>query len=341
MDAFLKLSSGERSNYCREASQRMEKPLPPAVIEKDFWVCWMLRLLNQLPELNGNITFKGGTSLSKAWGIIERFSEDIDIAVNRRLFGQAPPLGVEDAGSNTQRKIRLQELQDKSKAFVQQVILPGLMAQVETVLKPGEYRLSTVQKGNEVNIEFEYPGTLKKGLGGLLPLVLIEPVPRADDIPSELRPVTPILNEIFPDLLGAGTFHVSTLAPERTLLEKMLMIHETLAGYAKGNERKSRHYYDLYRLHQAGVFERIRNDRILLESVVAHRRTFFRYNSMDYAGVIQKGVGIVPSEAMLQDWRGDYERSAAMFHGARPSFEALMTFAAGFEKEFNEWVSLR
>jgi len=341
MDGFLRLSSGDRISYCRQASERMDNPLPAPVIEKDFWVCWTLQLLNQVPELNGNITFKGGTSLSKAWGMIDRFSEDLDIAVNRRLFGQQPPLGAEDAGSNTQRKLRLEELQVKSQVFIQQVILPGLMALMERKLKPAEFRLGLVKKGNEVNIEFEYPGSLKEGLGGLLPVVLIELVPRADDIPNERRPVTPILNEVFPELLGEGTFHISTLAPERTLLEKLLMIHETLAGFAKGSERKSRHYYDLYRLHQAGVFGRLSNDRRLLETVVEHRRTFFRYNSMDYEGVLQRGVGIVPSADSLRDWRGDYERSEAMFHGARPSFNELMEFAVGFEKEFNEWVSLR
>ena len=168
-------------------------------------MCWTLHLLNQVHELNGNITFKGGTSLSKAWGMIDRFSEDLDIAVNRRLFGQEPPLGAEDAGSNTQRKLRLEELQEKSQAFVQQIILPGLLALMERILNPDDFKLSVVKKGNEVNIEFEYPGSLKEGLGGLLPVVLIELVPRADDIPNEQRPVTPILNEVFPELLGKGT----------------------------------------------------------------------------------------------------------------------------------------
>ncbi|MFN6061659.1 MAG: nucleotidyl transferase AbiEii/AbiGii toxin family protein, partial [Bacteroidota bacterium] len=78
MNSFIQLSSDERNLYCRQAAERMEIPLPAAVIEKDFWVCWTLNLLNEIPELKGNITFKGGTSLSKAWGLIERFSEDID-----------------------------------------------------------------------------------------------------------------------------------------------------------------------------------------------------------------------------------------------------------------------
>ena len=216
MNKFIQLSSDERSLYCRQAAERMEIPLPAAVIEKDFWVCWILNLLNEIPELKGNITFKGGTSLSKAWGLIDRFSEDIDIAINRKLFGQHPPNGAEDAESNRQRKIRLEELEVKSVEFIKEFLLPRLQEKISVQLNTDEFTLRPIKKGNEVNIEFEYPGTLKNELGGLLPVVLIQLVPRADESPNEERKVTPIIYEVFADLLGKGSFKVSTLAPERT-----------------------------------------------------------------------------------------------------------------------------
>jgi predicted nucleotidyltransferase component of viral defense system len=316
----------------------MALPLPPAVIEKDFWVCWTLHLLNEIPELKGNITFKGGTSLSKAWGLIERFSEDIDIAINRKIFGQEPPHGAEDAESNRQRKKRLEELEEKSAAFIRDVLLPQLQEKIAEHLKPEEFTLKPIQKGNEVNIEFEYPGTLKNELGGLLPVVLIELVPRADEIPNEERNITPIIYEVFSELLGEGTFSVSSLAPERTFLEKLLFIHETLEGFNKGSERKSRHYYDLLKLYQAGVFEKIKSNRKLLRIVVEHRQTFFRYNTMDYTGILTKGVSLLPPQESWADWRGDYIRSAVMIYDNKPSFDELMSFAERFEKEFNLWV---
>ena len=275
MNSFIQLSSNERNLYCRQAAERMEIPLPAAVIEKDFWVCWTLNLLNEIPELKGNITFKGGTSLSKAWGLIERFSEDIDIAINRKVFGQEPPHGAENATSNTQRKTRLEELEDKNATFIKEVLLPILHEKIAGHLNPADFTLRLIEKGNEVNIEFEYPGTLKNELGGLLPVVLIELVPRADEIPNEERKITPIIYEVFEDLLGEGSFNISTLTPERTFLEKLLFIHETLEGFNKGSERKSRHYYDLLKLYKAGVFERIKNNRELLQMVVEHRQTFF------------------------------------------------------------------
>jgi predicted nucleotidyltransferase component of viral defense system len=338
MNTFIQLSSDERNLYCRQAAERMEIPLPAAVIEKDFWVCWTLNLLNEIPELKGNITFKGGTSLSKAWGLIERFSEDIDIAINRKVFGQEPPHGAENAISNTQRKTRLEELEDKSAKFIKEVLLPILHEKITVHLNPADFTLRLIEKGNEVNIEFEYPGTLKNELGGLLPVVLIELVPRADEIPNEERKITPIIYEVFEDLLGEGSFNISTLTPERTFLEKLLFIHETLEGFNKGSERKSRHYYDLLKLYKAGVFERIKNNRELLQMVVEHRQTFFRYNTLDYTGILSNGVRVLPKKESWTDWRGDYTRTAVMIYNNIPSFEELMSFAEQLENEFNEWI---
>jgi predicted nucleotidyltransferase component of viral defense system len=338
MNSFVKLSITERNLYCRQAAERMAVPLPAAVIEKDFWVCWTLNVLNEIPQLQGNITFKGGTSLSKAWGLIDRFSEDIDIAINRKVFGQGPPHGAEDAESNSQRKLRLIELETKSAAFITEELLPQLQQKMSEQLSPDEFVLRLVRKGNEVNIEFEYPGTLKDELGGLLPVVLIELVPRADELPNEDKRVTSIIYEVFPELLGEGSFLVSTLTPERTFLEKLLFIHETLEGFNKGSERKSRHFYDLFKLYHSGVFERIKLNRDLLIKVVEHRQTFFRYNTLDYNAILERGVSVSPSEERLPDWRSDYSRTAVMIYNKVPTFDELMDFAQRFEKEFNEWV---
>lgn len=270
--------------------------------------------------------------------MIERFSEDIDIAVNRRVFGQEPPHGAEDAASNTQRKLRLEDLENKSKVFITEILLPSLYKKIAEHLKSDEFTLKPIQKGNELNIEFEYPGTFKNELGGLLPVVLIELVPRADEIPNEERKVTSIIFEVFSDILGEGSFHVSTLAPERTFLEKLLLIHETLEGFNKGSERKSRHYYDLFKLYQAGVLERIKSNRELLEMVVEHRQTFFRYNTLDYTGILNNGVRVVPTKESWADWRGDYSRTAVMIYNSVPTFDELMEFAQRLENEFNNWI---
>ena len=121
-------------------------------------------------------------------------------------------------------------------------------------------------------------------------------------------------------------------------MEKLFFIHETLEGFNKGSERKSRHYYDLLKLYRAGVFEKIKSNRELLQIVVEHRKTFFRYNTLDYNGILSNGVHFFPPKESWPDWRGDYNRTAVMIYKEIPSFNDLMSFAEKLEYEFNDWV---
>jgi len=338
METFIALSPEDRLLYCRQASERLPFPLPPAVIEKDFWVSWLLKLLMDLPETRGRLTFKGGTSLSKGWNLIDRFSEDIDLALDRSLFGQAPPHGAEDAKSNTKRKDRIEELSEASAAWITITLTPAMHACIAELLPEGGWTLAPKVKGNEVNVEFRYPGSLQGELGALLPVVLVELVPRADDQPNGPRTITPLVHEALADLLGPASFEVPTLAPERTLLEKAMFLHETVAGFHTGSERKSRHYYDLLKLIGAGFGASAIADRALFEMVIAHRRTFYRYNALDYDEILRNGITIVPPEAQWPDWRGDYDRTSAMIYRDRPTFDELIRVAQAYQDTFNAWV---
>ena len=108
MDGVVKMSAEERRLVCVQAEERLG--LQAASIEKDFWVCWTLRELARLPELGEHLTFKGGTSLSKAWKLIDRFSEDIDLVVDRDTLGFGGDASPERAASNNQRRKRLDGL---------------------------------------------------------------------------------------------------------------------------------------------------------------------------------------------------------------------------------------
>jgi hypothetical protein len=339
MNSYLSLTTEDRNIYCRQASEKLDYPLPAAVIEKDFWVCWILKLLIDLPAINGNITFKGGTSLSKAWGLIDRFSEDIDIAINRKVFGQQPPHGPEDAASNMQRKKKIVELQKSSTDYIINFIKPTLENKIKSILGLEKFDLRIIRIGNEINLEFEYPGTLKSELAGLLPVVLIEIVSRADDVPNQNKLITPFIFTAFPELSQEASFQVSTLLPERTFLEKLLFLNETIGGFNKGSERKSRHFYDLWKLYHAGIFDTLKNKPELLKIVVEHRQTFYRYNKLNYDGILKNGVEICISEDALSEWRSDYNQTSAMIYKDRPSFDDLVKFAKLIQIEFNTWVN--
>jgi hypothetical protein len=337
MHAFIALSPEERAIYCRQAPERLPQPLPAAVIEKDFWVSWLLQVLVELPATQGRLTFKGGTSLSKAYGLIDRFSEDIDLVLDRALLlhGESTdPVAL----SNTQRKAYLDRLAARCTAWTTGTLLPALQARIAELLPTDTWTLRPQVKGKETNLLFDYPGSLKGELGALLPHVLVELVPRADDEPNAPRPITPLVYEALPDALGSATFHVPTLAPQRTLLEKALLLHETVAGFNKGSERKSRHYYDLLKLDAGGYGAQAMADRALFEAVVQHRRTFYRYNQLDYDVILGQGITIVPPQDQWPDWRGDYDRSRAMIHTDVPNFEQLMDTAKRFQDSFNAWV---
>mgnify|MGYP000111657881 CR=1 FL=1 len=268
-------------------------------------------------------------------------SEDIDLAVNRSVFGFEPPLGPEHSSSETQRKKRLDALERQSHEFIKTVVVPQLEDAMGQHIVPESFRLNIVQKKGQVNVLFDYPGTLKGELVGVLPDVLIELVPRADDVPNQVRTITPTLYEVFPEILGQGSFEVPVLLPERTFLEKLFFIHESLLGLNPDGDRKSRHYYDLHKMYHSGVFDRIKASPELVEVVIAHRKTFFRYNNLDYDRLLHFGVGVVPSSDHLARWRADYDKTIDLIYHDRPSFDDLMVFAQKLEYEYNTWTRSR
>ena len=108
MNEFLSFSEDRRRTVCEQAQDRLA--LPPATIEKDFWVCWTLKKLFDLPKWGSHLTFKGGTLLSKGWALIERFSEDIDIVINRDALGFGGDMAPDRAPSKKQTRKRLDAL---------------------------------------------------------------------------------------------------------------------------------------------------------------------------------------------------------------------------------------
>ena len=112
MDAYLQLSPADQAAACNECSRRLS--LEPVSVEKDFWVCWILRELFALPDIGQHLTFKGGTSLSKAWGLIRRFSEDIDLVVDKEALGFGGDAAPEKAPSKKKRRDRLEALMELS-----------------------------------------------------------------------------------------------------------------------------------------------------------------------------------------------------------------------------------
>ena len=123
MKEFIALSEERRRLVCTQAGAQLS--LSEVAVEKDFWVCWTLSKLFELPDWGEHLTFKGGTSLSKCWNLIERFSEDIDIVIDRDVLGFSGKNAVEQARSKTQTGKRLEALMNACRQRIRERDSPG------------------------------------------------------------------------------------------------------------------------------------------------------------------------------------------------------------------------
>jgi len=194
MDGVVRMSAEERRLVCVQAEERLG--LPAASIEKDFWVCWTLRELARIPELGEHLTFKGGTSLSKAWKLIDRFSEDIDLVVDRGTLGFGGEASPERAPSNAQRKKRLGGLMAACRSWVQDRLQRAVADRVSERI-PGPHSVKPDPDAEDGQcLLFEYPAAFREAEAGYVrPVVKIELGARSDDWPSDSRTFMPYLAE--------------------------------------------------------------------------------------------------------------------------------------------------
>jgi hypothetical protein len=331
MDAFLTLSSDDRREACREAESRMR--LRAASIEKDFWICWILRELFALPSIGAHLTFKGGTSLSKCWKLIERFSEDLDVTVDRVSLGFGGDQAPEAASSANQRNRRLEALQEACCTYVRDTLAPALAQRISERVPGGKL---TADADDSLSLLFEYPSGFPAG-AYLRPLVKIELGARSDIDPSETPEVRPYLAEALPDLLGHSTFHVRALSPKRTFWEKAMLLHEESYRVDGPKARLARHYYDLWCLIRAGIAEEALADAGLFDRVATHRSIFFRRNREAQETLRRGSLRLSPTRAQYPVWQRDYDAMReTMFFGDSPQFLEILMEIGKFEEKFNQ-----
>jgi hypothetical protein len=335
---FLQLPATER----RLAYQQVDAQLglQALSVEKDFWVCWTLSELFTLPGIGEHITFKGGTSLSKAWRLIQRFSEDIDLVVDKEVLGFDGETAPDKAPSNKQRKARLEALMETCRQWVQGTLQPALVRRIKAALGETGWQVEVDPDMPDGQcLLFHYPSVFPAGIAGYVrPVVKIELGARSDDWPHETKTIQPYVTELFPSFASDSAFLVRVLAPERTFWEKACLLHEeTFRPSDKPRRiRMARHYYDLWCLLRAGVGERALANIQLFKRVAEHRKIFFRFSWVDYTTHKPGTFRLVPPSGHLPKWKADYEAMLGpMFFGETPSFEEMMAAALEFENTFN------
>jgi hypothetical protein len=198
-------------------------------VEKDFWVCVVLREVFALPRHGPNITFKGGTSLSKAWQLIDRFSEDVDLTIDRAGLGFGGDKAPEAAATGKEQKRRLKSMTTACQNAIRQKIAPALRQRLATFLpnsKPWSLEVDADDPDGQTLL-FAYPVTQPSSIASYLrPVVKLEFGSRSDPWPTESRRIAPIVAERLPALFDAPGSMVRALRPERTFWEKAMLLHE-------------------------------------------------------------------------------------------------------------------
>ncbi|CAN5833840.1 nucleotidyl transferase AbiEii/AbiGii toxin family protein [soil metagenome] len=293
-----------------------------------------MRELFNLPEFGAHLTFKGGTSLSKAWKLIARFSEDIDIVIGRDSLGFP---------EDTLSKNRQKKLIKACKTHIHEQLKPALEARFREVL-PALMKWSLIPASVEEDSEqqtllFHYPSVVVGPADYLNPWVKIELGARSDTEPSELPAIQSYLNEALPTALGEGFFNVRTVSARRTFWEKAMLLHEE--SYRPPEKRRkarmARHYYDLWCLIEKGIAEQATAVGGLFERVAAHREIFFGQNWVDYATLRPGSLHLLPTADQVASRRSDYEAMREhMFFGDVPTFDEILNVVSEFEGHFNQ-----
>ncbi|MBN1904529.1 MAG: nucleotidyl transferase AbiEii/AbiGii toxin family protein [Deltaproteobacteria bacterium] len=339
MNTFLSMSDERRRLICEQAQDKLG--LPPATIEKDFWVCWILKNLFELPLWGDKLVFKGGTALSKGWALIERFSEDIDIVINRDALGFGNDNAPHRATSRKQARKRLDALKEASQGCINKIMLPLLKESISYKLPVDlSWKLtSDTFDPDGQTLVFSYPTTFNVQIAYLRQEVRIEMGARSDTEPTQEIEIKPYLADAFPDLFQQTRFSVRAVSPERTFWEKAMLLHEETfrPPDKKRKARMARHYYDLFCLIKAGIGDRASMNQDLFIRIAAHRRVYFHYSWVDYDTLRQGNLRLIPQGEQLEDWRRDYvAMKDEMFFGDPPAFDDIIETVREFQDMFNK-----
>ncbi len=311
-------------------------------VEKDFWVCWTLdALFNGLQAGGPRLLFKGGTSLSKAYGLISRFSEDIDITVFREDLGEPAEAKELDALSGKQRRIRLEHI----RTACQQYIADGMTAQLGVVatkaIPDGRFRLELdPDDADRQTLLFWYPAVTATSNDYIRSAVKIEAGAKSALDPHEATVITPYAADDLPDL-DMTVRNVTTVKPERTFWDKIIILHGLRRWHdnrkllRQGGQRVSRHYYDVYRLLQHPDAAAWMNNRNLALDCARHARLFFGSADLRLDVAAHGSFTLAPSDAMREALVRDYDAMGGMIFEPPPRINNVFQAIADLEQRLN------
>ena len=331
----LQASETDRRNLFLETATRLGTPLRN--IEKDFWVCFTLDLLfNGKAEGEPRLLFKGGTSLSKAYDLISRFSEDIDITVYHEDIGHPADLVTLQSWGKNKRAEYLKEVKATCSAYILGHLKERLTTKIETEFANAGISMPELKvvidptDPDRQTLLVEYPSLETSGKDGYIESkVKIEAGAKSALDPSNLMTIKPYVGQEF---IGGDLSvpNVTCIAPERTFWDKAVITHglrawfEARGGLRNNGNRISRHYYDLHMLMNNAVGQNTIKDIGLGKECALHASIFFFDKDSQQNLAAEGNFLIYPSGEMIPALRMDYEQMSTMIFGETPTFDDIL-----------------
>ncbi len=338
-NGFLALSLDDRKLALDDAALRLR--MNATILEKDFWVSWLLGLLFAQPVLAPHLVFKGGTSLSKVFGVIDRFSEDIDLCLQPEFVG-ADPAEFDALASRVKRDAAVLDMQRRCGEKAQEEAMPLLEQAITSALgqAPADtwLRYEVDADAKSPIIYFRYPATPQRELAYVAREVKLELGTLTDQQPTGRYPVRPLLADAYPMLFEEWTSTVTALELQRTFWEKATILHSEFHRPAESPtpDRYARHYFDMVKLlahRQAPVFlaDRDQCGRVVDWKSRVFARAWARYDLAKHGS-----FRLVPPEVRQAALAQDYVTMRPMFMTEPPPFSELMRRLADAERRLNQ-----
>lgn len=332
---FINLPTSAQQRFIRVLSHN--SGLDPQIIEKDWWVTAVLRALFSLPY-SESLSFKGGTSLSKCWKLIERFSEDVDIAVSREFLGFSGDLSKTQI-SDKLRRAACSFVRERLQFDVKDRLLEqGVPADCFTV----DVNVTSITTTDPERIEIQYKSNFSSN-PYIKSHVIIEVSGRSMSEPLKPVELRSILEDNFPESpFVEQPIIVNAVIPERTFLEKICLLHEEFSRSPEQIrvDRMSRHLYDIIKITDTDIANRALSNRELWNSIVEHRHKFIGLKGFDYNTLTPDRIHIVPPDTIIEQWRKDYDvMREIMVYGDSPEFDDLIDQIRALNLKINNCLS--
>jgi hypothetical protein len=344
MDDVARLPARDRAELfgaaARHGSMRAE------LIEKDFWVCWTLKRIFTLEAPPAGLLFKGGTSLSKAYGVINRFSEDVDLSFDRAALGFGGDRDPAAAPSQKQTRKRLEDLAEACRKMIGERFGPQLAEAFTRFLgvgpSPETWQIEPdADDPDGQTLLFRYPAVLAQGERAaapyIRPVVRLEMGARGDQWPAEEKILLSYAAEAVPGPFKDPRCTVRVLAAERSFWEKATILH-ACCHCPEGKLWKgwqSRHFYDVVCLFESGIGKQALADLELLRKVAEHQAVFFRSSWSKYEEAVPGTLRLVPPAFRREELEADYKKMAEMIFGEPPALDHILSVLEQIERAVN------